>query len=142
MNMHEKMGAGESQAAYGNLNQINSTDEDEQEEDEEMEDENDSIQSESSSFKHHKSKTIKKKMGGGFSKSPKLLPSHLPMNDLPAYYLLGGASNYVKDSKKARQQANLVRMRKDSLMSEKERRRQDRLTSNNLTQQISGAKEA
>ena len=107
-----------------------------------MEDENDSIESESSSFKHHKSKTIKKKMGGGFSKSPKLLPSHPPMSDLPAYYLLGGASNYVKDSKKARQQANLVRMRKDSLMSEKERRRQDRLTSNNMTQQIAVAKEA
>ena len=33
-------------------------------------------------------------------------------------------------------------MRKDSLMSEKERRRQDRLTSNNMTQQIAVAKEA
>jgi hypothetical protein len=68
-----------------------------------MEDENESIESESSSFKHQKSKTIKKKMGGGFSKSPKLIPSQAPMSDLPAYYMLGGASNCVKDSKKARQ---------------------------------------
>jgi hypothetical protein len=69
-----------------------------------MEDENESIESESSSFKHQKSKTIKKKkMGGGFSKSPKLLPSQAPMSDLPAYYMLGGASNCIKDSKKARQ---------------------------------------
>jgi len=51
-----------------------------------MEDENESIESESSSFKHQKSKTIKKKMmGGGFSKSPKLLPSQASMSDLPAY---------------------------------------------------------
>jgi hypothetical protein len=87
-------------------------------------------------------KTIKKKIGGGFSKSRKLLPYHRPMNDLPAYYLLGGGLNYVKDSKKACQQANLVRMDKDSLMSEKEWRRQDRLTSNNLTQKFAVVKEA
>jgi hypothetical protein len=67
-----------------------------------MEDEIDSIESESSSFKHQKSKSIKKKMGGGFSKSPKLLPSHAPMNDIPAYYMLGGAANLMKDSKKAK----------------------------------------
>ena len=66
-----------------------------------MEDENNSKESESSSFKHHKSKTIKKEIGGGFSKSRKLLPYHPLMKDIPAYYLLGGASNYVKDSKKA-----------------------------------------
>lgn len=69
-----------------------------------MEDENESIESESSSFRHQKSKTIKKKMGDGFSKSPKLLASQAPMNDLPAYYMIGGgALNCMKDSKKARQ---------------------------------------
>lgn len=91
---------------YGLLNQINSTDEDEQEEDDVMndddEDENDidSMMSETSSFKHQKSKAIKKKIGGGFSKSPKLLPSQAPMNDLPAYYMISGA--VAKDGKKAK----------------------------------------
>lgn len=90
---------------YGLLNQINSTDEDEQDEDDEMndeEDENDleSMMSETSSFKHQKSKAIKKKIGSGFSKSPKLLPSQAPMNDLPAYYMISGA--IAKDGKKAK----------------------------------------
>jgi hypothetical protein len=90
---------------YGLLNQINSTDEDEQDEDDGMnddEDENDldSMMSENSSFKHQKSKAIKKKIGGGFSKSPKLLPSQAPMNDLPDYYMISGA--VAKDGKKAK----------------------------------------
>jgi hypothetical protein len=39
-------------------------------------------------------------MGGGFSKSPKLLPSQNPMNDLPAFFSLG--ANSIKESKKAK----------------------------------------
>ena len=90
---------------YGLLNQINSTDEDEQEEDDVMDDDDDendidSMMSETSSFKHQKSKAIKKKIGGGFSKSPKLLPSQAPINDLPAYYMISGA--VAKDGKKAK----------------------------------------
>jgi hypothetical protein len=45
------------------------------------------------------------------------------MNDLPAYFSLGGTVNSNKESKKAKIQASLVRMRKDSHLSEKEKRR-------------------
>jgi hypothetical protein len=45
------------------------------------------------------------------------------MNDLPPFFSLGGAVNPIRENKKAKIQANLVRMRRDSHLSEKERRR-------------------
>jgi hypothetical protein len=100
-----------------NLNQINSTDE---------EDKDDSMESES---KLLKSKSIKKKIGG-FSKSPKILPSMPPSQNAdgdPFQMLEGGLSrDLLKDgNKKGKHQANLVRRRKDSLLSEKDRRKQE-----------------
>jgi hypothetical protein len=101
-----------------------------------MLEEDDDIDSDaSSSVKHFKSKGIKKVSGNnlGFSKSPKLMPSQAPINELPAYYMISGAPQ----SKKAKHQATLVKMRKDSILSEKEKRR-EKLHSGNgplITQQ-------
>jgi hypothetical protein len=91
-----------------------------------MLEEDDDIDSDaSSSVKHFKSKAIKKVSGNnlGFSKSPKLMPSQAPINELPAYYMIGGA-NIGPHGKKAKHQATLVKMRKDSILSEKEKRRE------------------
>jgi hypothetical protein len=51
------------------------------------------------------------------------------MNDLPPFFSLGGSVNPTRENKKAKIQANLVRMRRDSHLSEKERRRQERISS-------------
>jgi hypothetical protein len=107
-----------------------------------MEDENNSIESESSSFKHHKSKDNQEENWRWILKISQIPSISSPYEQSSGLLLAGGGLNYVKDSKKALQQANLVRMDKDSLMSEKEWRRQDRLISNNLTQQIAVVKVA
>jgi hypothetical protein len=82
----------------------------------------------------NKSKSIKKKPGN-FSKSPKILPSLPPSaNDLQPFHMLSGSSKEaVKDSKKGKHQATLIRMRKDSLLSEKDRRKVDILKGATLT---------
>jgi hypothetical protein len=76
------------------------------------------------------SKSIKKKLSSatGFSKSPKLVPQMpVGVGDFPEDYMMSNSQSgiSVKDNKKGKLQANLMRMRKDSMLSEKEKRKID-----------------
>ena len=70
-----------------------------------------------------KSKAIKKKLGMQ-SKSPKILPS-LPPASVDPFSSFGQRDNL--SFKKSRHNANVIKARKDSHLSEKERRKQENI---------------